>query len=86
MVEVMCGNKSERIRSKSEGSEVMGWVVTPSMAGTCAFVEGDPEGLSAKGCTAGGDELALRRGGEGVGAESESEISSMSSHSDCANG
>ena len=37
-------------------------------AGSLARVEG----LSANGCTAGGDEVARRRGGDGVAGESES--------------
>ena len=51
------------------------------MVGQLSRPSCEPEGLSSRGRTAGGEELARLRGGDGVLGASQSEISSMSSHS-----
>jgi len=54
--------------------------------GALALMKGEPEGLRVSGCTAGGEERARLRGGDGVAGESESYMSSMSIYTDCSIG
>lgn len=68
---VMRSNKSVRVDSQLVSFD---FSVGAAREGAFTWIEG----LSVKGRTAGGEEVARLLGGDGVAGESESEISSMS--------
>ena len=82
-VDVIREKRVERIDVQFESPGLSVAAAKAVIAGALAFNEGERAGLNSKGWTAGGEDLARRRGGEGVVSESESDISSMSIHSDC---